>query len=200
MNLIWEYYIHRLRVIGIPLFSRPIRSRPHNRNRGDIFLKTELDFEIFAGVFILAFSATSMCAWNFYFPTTAELILWRCASTYLLGFSTIGGAYTWILHQVLFEKRKNSNLPLSERSSMELAERKAIRPRIEVLAGKVRRVSGDENPDLTIPISLILPVTFLCVFYCLFRAYILIEDVIALRALPASAFETVNWSQYIPHI
>lgn len=65
---------------------------------------------------------------------------------------------------------------------------------------RIGAVSPDDPPDAPIPISLLGPCTFLCFFYCLFRIYILVEDVIGLRSLPLSAFDSVRWSDYIPHI
>ena len=61
-------------------------------------------------------------------------------------------------------------------------------------------VSPDDPPDAPIPLSLLGPCTFLCFFYCLFRIYILVEDVIGLRNLPLNAYDSVRWSEYMPHI
>jgi hypothetical protein len=43
----------------------------------------ELDFEIFAAVVILPFSATFARTWNFYFPTATERIVRRSARVHL---------------------------------------------------------------------------------------------------------------------
>jgi hypothetical protein len=56
-----------------------------------------------------------------------------------------------------------------------------------------------KTPALAIPLRVLLPVQVLCAFYCLFRAFILVEDVIGLRGLPASAFETVDWAGWVVH-
>jgi hypothetical protein len=36
--------------------------------------------------------------------------------------------------------------------------------------------------------------------YTIFRVYILLEDVIAFRALPVDAYTTVRWWTFFPHI
>lgn len=36
----------------------------------------------------------------------------------------------------------------------------------------------------------------ICPAYCLSRAYILIEDLVNLRALPLSAYVSINWSGF----
>jgi len=183
----------------IPLFSRPIKGRPHNRNRGDRFLRTDLDFEVFAGVFILLFCATFTCAWNFYFPTEAERMLWRCASIYTLAFGILGGAYTWTWHLSLLDKHKTSHRPAAnlDMNLEDLRQRKGIWYRFTSLASTWTNISQNNTQ---IPISLLFPVTILCMFYSLFRGFTLIEDIIGLWSLPLSAYSTVDWSQYIPHI
>ena len=189
MHLIWDYYIQVLHMMRIPLFSRRFEVRPHNRNRSDKFLKTELDYEVFACVVIISFSITFMCAWNFYFPSRIECILWRCASIYFLVFCAIGGSYTWLWHVKLFDKHRAASLPSIDTGS--------VYPQTQTtMASKRSRLSLHED----LPKTFFYPVSFLCVFYCLFRAYIFVEDAISLRVLPSSAYATVNWSQYIPHI
>jgi hypothetical protein len=71
---------------------------------------------------------------------------------------------------------------------------------IQDFLGALRNASPDKDPNLAVPLRLIVPVTFFCFFYCLFRGYILVEDLMSLRSLPESAFATVDWSKYIPHL
>ncbi|KAH6669249.1 hypothetical protein B0J14DRAFT_115384 [Halenospora varia] len=199
MDMIWKYYVGILYKMRIPLFSRPIKARPYDRNCNTDFLKTELDFELFAGVFIFAFSATTMCAWNFYFPTPVERLLWRCASAFTLIFGVVGGLYMWLWHLVLLDKHKAKQLPTSEASSMVSDQPKGAHNGVKSLFMKVRNLSTYEEPTSRLPLGVLAPVTAFCVLYCLSRAYILIEDVVSLRSLPASVYATVEWSQYIPH-
>lgn len=194
MSELWDFYVGLLQAMRIPLFSRPIRSRPHNRNRSDKFIRTEPDFECFSGVVILVFGSTFIGAWNFHFPTQTELILWRCASIYFLVFVVVGGVYTWIWHFKLFEKYTAAALPINEMGSEDIRKQNVIRHYTESLLRKMKKTSP------TIPLRLLYPVSFICAWYCIFRAYIFVEDAISLRSLPASAYITVNWSQYIPHV
>ncbi|KAE9376095.1 hypothetical protein N431DRAFT_371135 [Stipitochalara longipes BDJ] len=188
MDPIWDYYVQLLQMMRIPLFSRRISVRPHNRNRSDKFLKPELDFELFYSVIALCFSATFMCAWNFYFPSGIERILWRCASVYSLVFIAVGGSYSWLWHIKLFDKHRAAPLPSIEIDGY---------PRSQItVASKLTKLSPPEG----IPKILFYPLTFLSVFYCLFRLYVFVEDFIGLRNVPSSAYASVNWSPYIPHI
>jgi hypothetical protein len=60
--------------------------------------------------------------------------------------------------------------------------------------------SPDKDPQLDVPLAFLIPTSFLCVIYVLFRGYILLEDLIGLRSLPPSAYETVSWAHFLPHI
>lgn len=137
---------------------------------------------------------------NFSFPTKTEQVLWRSACVYFLVFALVSGTYTWIWHLAIFDKYKTTSLPISEKASRNSQGCNGIKYRIKVLATKVRKVSADEDPSFIMPFSLIGPVTLFCIFYCLFRLYILIEDLIGSRYLPSSAYSSVNWSEYIPHL
>lgn len=173
-------------------------SRPQTRIRGDNFLKTELDHELFASVFIAAFSSAFMGAWNFHFPTDAERNLWRCASVYTLAFGFFGGFQVWIWHRWLPPQKQVDELEMGQAGLP--CQPNGGRNAKMSWTKRLGAVSPDDPPDAPIPLSLLGPCTFLCFFYCLFRAYILIEDVIGLRSLPLSAYDSVRWSDYIPHI
>lgn len=202
LNLIWEYYTGLLQAMHIPLFSRPIRCRPHNRNRGDKFLRTELDYEVFAGVIALLFGGTFLCAWNFHFPTTVERVLWRCASSYFMVYVVVGGGYTWMLHLKLLDKYETGRLPTTNTTPGD-TQKQGLKHCAGSFLNNMKNVlllSTQEAKNSGLPLRLLFPVRFLCTFYCIFRAYIFIEDAISLRSQPSSAYTTVNWSQYIPHI
>ncbi|ELR09976.1 hypothetical protein VC83_06378 [Pseudogymnoascus destructans] len=70
---------------------------------------------------------------------------------------------------------------------------------IQTAASHLRNNSLDRDPDLTVPLKAILPITLFAASYTIARAYILIEDLVNLRSQPASTFKTVNWSDFLPH-
>ena len=98
------------------------------------------------------------------------------------------------------EDSPENQIPSSQRQPQ--TDPAACEPKkgIHRIVAAMRNNSPENDPTLAIPLRVILPVTFLCALYSLSRFYILVEDVIGLRRLPASAFETVDWSRYVPHI
>jgi hypothetical protein len=65
---------------------------------------------------------------------------------------------------------------------------------------RICNMSPDHDPELEVPPGLLIPTTIFSAVYCIFRAYILVEDIIGLRNLPTSAYATVEWSEFIPQI
>ena len=74
------------------------------------------------------------------------------------------------------------------------------RNRLERIIARLRNNSPDQDPALEIPLKLWILATLLCAMYSISRLYILVEDVIGLRQLPESAFKTVDWANFLPHI
>jgi hypothetical protein len=191
-SILWSYYNELLRRIGIHLFRRPITADPWDRIPSDNFLRHDrLVVEIVSGIPILAFGAVFMLAWNFPFPTPAEKMIWRAASVFNLIYAVVGGAYTWLWHQLLLKPRQTSEEP---EPPCEHVEKK------KNLAERLRNISPKKDPHLRLPLSALLPISLLCTIYIICRWYILIEDLIGLRSLPKSAYDSVEWSQFVPHI
>jgi hypothetical protein len=61
-------------------------------------------------------------------------------------------------------------------------------------------ISHGKDPYMGVQVGFIIVTSVLCVFYCVFRVFIFVEDFIGLRSLPLSAYQTVEWTKFIPHI
>ena len=70
----------------------------------------------------------------------------------------------------------------------------------ERMANKRFNHSPDKNHALDVPIKLRLATQTIVALYSVCRIFVLLEDLIALRALPATVFQNVDWTVYIPHI
>lgn len=154
-------------------------------------------------------------AWNHDFPTHVELILWRVTA---IAFMTI--LYVTFLVSELIrafhvgEARSDSwlqrhlaSMPSpsvgSSRRWLAVRDNKVatrITKRINKILDKIRNNSPDGDPELTLPLRAILPLWIIAWLYVSCRGYLLLADIIELRSLPASAFETVNWEAFWPHL
>lgn len=60
-----------------------------------------------------------------------------------------------------------------------------------------RRRSSGNSKNIETLMQRLFPV---CLTYTIARIFLLVLAIISLRSLPSSAFETVNWVEFIPHI
>jgi hypothetical protein len=230
LNLAWQYYNELSRKILFSPFSRRVDKIPWDRNPGDIFLRMDFDLELVGVAFILVFSAVFLSAWNFSFPSAVERELWRVASIYMLVYGFVGAAWMelsmWIfvpqnrlaegLELSIVEKENaQKSHPVRDsyyrlqrwrrkktRGSMDQDSLVPQPPKKGALAflSRSHNISHGKDPHMGVQVGFIVFTSFLCVLYCVFRIYIFVEDFIGLRALPPSAFETVEWTKFIPHI
>lgn len=201
-SLYWSFWINLLR--GLRIVFRP-KVRPINRFPNDAFPELA-DWGLIAfSVFSIGYGAIFLGGWNFSFPTNTERLLWRVASTMSLG-AIVG---CWIVDTAVFRvlpamrawrsKSKKSQGPETG-IRLRWVGAKWIPPKVKAIAAKVRNNSLDQDPALTVPLKALLPATLTGIIYVLARAYIIVEDFAGLRALPPSAFDTVDWTKVIPHI
>ncbi|KAK4157411.1 hypothetical protein C8A00DRAFT_11744 [Chaetomidium leptoderma] len=89
----WSYYAQLTYMVNVPLFTREVKARPWDRVPSDAWLVIDRDLLGPAFLVILAFSVSPLIAWNFYFPSEAERIIWRACSVYHAVFSLGLGVY-----------------------------------------------------------------------------------------------------------
>lgn len=202
VGLLWLYYTAILQKLRIPLFRRRITSRPHDRISGAVFLPTDLTSELMAAPFILGFSAAFVGLWNAQFPTILEKLLWRYASAYGVIFCAIGGAYVWVWERKFLKAHRKRHATALLPQSVQRKKSKLNRWHrfVESMRRRIHRILPDDDADLCTPLGLLLPVTVFCALYGICRVYLLVADVIGLRALPESAYVTVDWSLYLPRL
>ena len=123
--------------------------------------------------------------WNFSFPTSIEKWLWRASSIVIFASAKI----FWICETIQDGRRtkrwQNWHKALFPQRAPNLA---AVMD-----AEKVAK----EEPFIPLwEVCIMTPVTFL---YSAARTYIMVEIFLSQRALPAGAFLSVQWSNFIPH-
>ncbi|KUJ17412.1 uncharacterized protein LY89DRAFT_684463 [Mollisia scopiformis] len=217
-SLYWTHWINILRVMHINFAPRAL---PHDRLENTIWLNITARgaFPAFV-VMCLAYTAIFVAAWNAYFPTYAEQIIWRISSLSLIATVVLYfviTAFAWVVCPALhryFHPKATSRLEVSPQSSssenkgkpapihqLQTPPFKRLKPRsrLSAIAASLRNNSVLKDPLLDVPLKATLPIYVVAFFYCSSRTLILILDMIQLRSLPTSAFDTVNWGAFLPH-
>ena len=117
----------------------------------------------------MAYGCVHAAAWNSFFPSEAEALLWRASSMCITG-----SGLTWTL------------INMSARTFEGI---KAYWKEVDSL-----------HAHWTGLVGLGSLATLCGLAYLLARIYLVVESFISLRKLPASAFETSQWTQLVPHL
>ncbi|KAL8710026.1 MAG: hypothetical protein Q9220_005297 [cf. Caloplaca sp. 1 TL-2023] len=157
-------------------------------------------------------------AWKHDFPTWHEMVLWRTSSIALMFMLYLLLAIYEVLraYEALQQRTQTWKLRHSTSLSLPGATPTAGRSRIsnfkiyqriadafkklDKAMNGVRNNSPDRDKDLTVPLRVLLPVYLVGFFYCSCRTYIMIADIIELRSLPPSAYQSVKWEKFWPHL
>ena len=202
-NIYWHHCLEFCRWIGIRFGPQ---RRPISRIPNDNFPEPSAVGMMILCVFHLAYAGIHLGGWNFHFPSNAEKILWRW-STASTAASIIG---TWLVEAYAFRAlpARSKNLPrrfiTAKRGRVRTTYHSAWigsqcpEQQSGTIAGRIRNFWG-KDCVWELPLRVLFPVGFFGFIYTISRCYILAEDVVTLRELPASAFRTVDWSAVLPH-
>ncbi|KAF4624523.1 hypothetical protein G7Y89_g13645 [Cudoniella acicularis] len=203
-SIYWSNWINILRCLGI-VFGPQTRPVDRFENTYSLELPGNTKW-IFFGV-TAAYSGIFVTGWNYSFPTHTELILWQaaagtmCASLVAYWVVTEFGFVWW---PSLERKFRGNELDASdiEKVSQPLSlvhPKRRQKYKLEYAAACVRNNTVSQDPQFNAPLKSILPIYVIGVFYCHARTYLFVADIIQLRSLPASAYDTVDWSKFLPH-
>lgn len=139
-----------------------------------IFYSEDADVRTLLGSSSIAgalFGAVHFLAWSSTFPSSLEQTLWRAASLGVVLSCGLSLAGTLVLCLAEFiESRVDT---------------------IGIALGCVLIVLGTLFPIFSIPVPIVYPLA---------RITLLVLAVASLRSLPHSAFDSVPWVEFIPHI
>lgn len=121
-----------------------------------------LFLSVFLGLVGICFGSIHIFAWNSFFPSAFERLLWRSSSLMVVGSSLM------IFVGIFIDKFDSIT----------------YRPRLANVSDVLMK-SG----------ALLIPL-----IYVFSRLSLIIQAVASLRDLPCSAFDSVNWTNFIPHI
>ena len=124
-------------------------------------------------------------AWNFDFPTNIEKWLWRGSSIVIFGSASVCWVCETIQDGHRTKRWKTWHAHLFPQRAANLAS----------LVDAEKAAKAEPFIPLW-EVYIITPVTFI---YSAARTYVMIEIFLSQRALPAGAFKSVQWSDFIPH-
>ncbi|KAF2159257.1 hypothetical protein M409DRAFT_30263 [Zasmidium cellare ATCC 36951] len=185
-NVIWPYCVNTLRQIG--LFPDKHKSRPLQKLSSFSFPKPPSRYTELLVLWLgLAYAAIFFAAWNFYFPTEVECLLWRIFTTMQCVLSAVVGLLQ-VCRYTLPEKSRKLDAEAANVPHGFFHE----------VWNKQLNNSISKHPFYNVPLRSLLLTMPLCAAYCICRWYLLLEDIIGLRSVPLSAYQTVDWSRYWP--
>ncbi|KAF2245148.1 hypothetical protein BU26DRAFT_533233 [Trematosphaeria pertusa] len=202
---LWTYYVNLLRQMhlihtykrSLPIrhfssFYIPLPTRPL------LFTMLAIAFA-YTGIFI--------AGWNLHYPTESELILWRTCTLGTMIITVIGSLFEVTMMFVQYRRRHtisalihNPDIEIMPLDPVGRPSHPSGKPtKLQVTLQNIRNNTPEKDPHFDIPIRSLIVTTPICALYVIFRGFILLEDVISFRELPASTFVTINWSTHVPH-
>lgn len=201
-SLYWSNWTNILRKLHIVIYEK---RRPVDRFQNTLIYEPSM---LGYGIFLLLtviYASIFICGWNYKFPTVTEQHLWRISSVAVL----ISAFLFWAVGHFAFSVYPTHIRPFLEARKCErvIDEEASPNPtwirfkrRARRVGDRIKNNSIERDPDLTVPLKAILPMYVIGVVYCHARAYIFLEDILQLRSLPASAYSTVDWIDFWPHV
>lgn len=142
-----------------------------------------------------------LAAWNFHFPTRSEKILWHVLSV-AMGVS--GTVFWWcelfgFMLEPYFDKHGQDET--TDTSVLAKPHRNRLRKSMQAVGEWARNLAPQPLPPWRpTQLRLLIPVATFTNLYILARVGIVIEAVISLRSLPASAYKDLGWASFWPHV
>ena len=204
-SILWNHGLAILERVGIgPGYA----DLPINHFRNTVIPPLSKRYHLLILVVTDAYFAILILAWNHSFPSTVEKLLWRiscvtclCAiPLFLFGFEM--GFEWW--PQLRKRPLDNQRSPHESQAKTlpNTQKGKLHRPRemVHNIAERLRNNSTNHDPAMRAPLKTVLSTWVIGALYTFARAYILVEDIVELRSLEKSAYLTVEWSWYLPHV
>jgi hypothetical protein len=201
-SLIWGYCTQILDIIGARIVFKSDQVKPRRDITDKFLFVTQTWLDVIGGAVALAFFGMYIIPWNFSYPTQTERLIWRIVSIYFTGngFVSFFWLLYWLLKGINKELTPPQPIPDPEKAGRWLTTKRKTRAAIHKFADGLRNTTKDKDPYMTVPLRFIMPLMGLAAAYSICRAYILVEAVLQLRSLPPDAYQTVDWSIYVPHL
>jgi len=189
----WKGIVRKTTAINFDRTVRPMDKIPDD------------NFPLIAGrplwvlcVLQVSYGAVHLTGWSLPFPTHIERLLWHIATVTIMVCILV----TWAVE--VWGWRVTSTLE-SSLEKVEIEEPATNRSRwhpkarLRRFAARLRNTTEPFDPMMDVPLRALVPVTLAASIYIFARAYVIVEGFVNLRALPPSAYDSVNWTAFFPH-
>lgn len=145
----------------------------------------------------LVFTSIHLAGWNLSFPTHTEKVLWRVCSLMLFGITVAFWIVETIASWFRLGRWKRIYLWFT-------VQKKKLRQHNAEMAAKRRdaeqEMNGFDHIKRAFPLKWeFWSITVFAMVYGLARLYLIVEAFAEFRDMPASAYLTVEWTQFFPH-
>ncbi|ROT42542.1 hypothetical protein SODALDRAFT_326702 [Sodiomyces alkalinus F11] len=89
----WQYYSRLTHIVGVPFFSREVRTVPWDRFPSDTWIAPEGWIIPFGLLIQIPFSLAFLAGWDMHFPSEGEMWAWRACSIFHAAYSLLGTVY-----------------------------------------------------------------------------------------------------------
>lgn len=200
-SLLWNYYVNILIHLGLlEIFGRQ-KQRPAQRLTSFNFPRpASRAWALLVAVIGLIYVSIFFVAWNFLFPSYEEMCLWRAVTLVQVAICLAAAviqltSFDSKQHQPMVSHDIEKNVIGYTRTSQKPTMLRRLR---ELWNRPCNNEPTGNFPSLSVPLHSVLIMSPICATYVVCRWVVLTMDVVGLRALPASAFQTVDWSRYLP--
>jgi hypothetical protein len=205
-NLIYHYLMNVLKSLRPQQWQQKKATSMGRRSDNDVLPVEGWTFVIGLAASAI-FAGINFIAWNFHFPTATEQLLWRISCCGFVAICVIGITVERCLWhsggvQAMQEKVQSHRIAFANLDSPgdKSHWRQRWKTRTRRLLMKLRNNSPEQDPKRDVSATFAASGIFGLSVYFVFRMYVLVEDIISLRALPASAYKTVVWWTFAPNL
>ncbi|KAL8800371.1 MAG: hypothetical protein Q9182_005226 [Xanthomendoza sp. 2 TL-2023] len=194
INMAWTRGRKFLRNVFFGLLWNDQQSRPVKKLRSDVVPSLSLPLMIICEHLVIIYSAIFMAGWNCEFPTPIERLLWRITITTMLVFGFLGG-WLFFFIDILFVRKQQRNpasrpvLRTMGQSLLAWLVPKPVLSQVHDLGRTEEAAAGWEDRYFEripqVPRPLLATAATMSVVYFWTRLFVLVEDFVGLRALPA---------------
>ena len=171
------------------IFSPPKRPLPRFTNDRLPAIDDSRD-SLLLVIIVTAYSSLHFAAWNFAFPTQIEWLMWRIVCIIMLSGASI--FFTCEFYRV----RRINGRWQRWKSRFSYRRHGLAPPESAIPLHRLLRVKMEAK---FVPTWSVINMSVVTVLYTSARLYIAIECFISLRLLPIHAFDSIEWSNFIPH-